>query len=388
MRIERRRINLGTQHSTLFFHISRRREQQAQQFVRERMNPIHRFNPGTAHPQINEVFRREIPAMPPATSGEERDLVIEHRHVPRPNVAAREAANLSLARRDRRPDPHRPKLSPVQPKERCYNMMQGRLAHSAELGVGERDSYNRLYGSNSGTGEIADLASLQRSFIRTDLSPFKAGGATKGLARGLALRKMLADIRMRRQDPAALRVLDAGCGRGSLSLFLASLGFGRVLAVDLSDVAIGLLQERAARLGVTARITAHAGSLEDIPIEDGGIDLIIGFALGNVILTRHRIRDFFGPGLDITLFPVDWFAMLDKLYLKVLPRSCRPLTRRLGSLHYALDRAIPMATSLALSLSGGIVTQAEKGSGAGGLQIGHLPVDDLMAQDPRTFGPG
>jgi hypothetical protein len=116
MRIERRRINLGTQHSTLFFHISRRREQQAQQFVRERMNPIHRFNPGTAHPQINEVFRREIPAMPPATSGEERDLVIEHRHVPRPNVAARKAANLSLARRDRRPDPHRPKLSPMLPR--------------------------------------------------------------------------------------------------------------------------------------------------------------------------------------------------------------------------------------------------------------------------------
>jgi hypothetical protein len=58
-------------------------------------------------------------------------------------------------------------------------MMQGRLAHSAELGFGERDSYNRLYASNSGTGEIADLASLQRSFIRTNLSPFKAGGATK-----------------------------------------------------------------------------------------------------------------------------------------------------------------------------------------------------------------
>jgi SAM-dependent methyltransferase len=313
-------------------------------------------------------------------------------------------------------------------------MMQGRLAHSAELGVGERDSYNRLYASNSGTGEIADLASLQRSFIRTDLSPFKAGGATKGLARGLALRKMLADIGLRRQDIAALRVLDAGCGRGSLSLFLASLGVGRVFSVDLSDVAIGLLQERAARLGVADRITAHAGSLEDIPIEDGGIDLIIGFAslhhfikyppvarelervlapagrayfadsfgenrlyrvfhdrermhaLGDVILTRHRIRDFFGPGLDITLFPVDWFAMLDKLYLKVLPRSCRPLTRRLGSLHYALDRAIPMATTLALSLSGSLVTQAEKGSGAGALQIGHLPVDELMAQDPRTFG--
>lgn len=263
-------------------------------------------------------------------------------------------------------------------------------------------------------------------------SHFKDGGSTKGLVRGIALRKLILDLKARGISPSQAQILDAGCGQGDLSLFLASLGF-KVVAVDLSDVAIARLEERAEALDLNDRITGEACSLESIPVTEGSVDAIIGFAslhhfikyadvsaefnrilkpagrayfadsfgenrfynifhdqqkmeaLGDVTLTRERIEAFFKTGFRITLFPTDWFSMLDKLYDRFLPPSAQNALRTISALHYGLDRCLPMGNSKALWLSGAVLTQVEKIHETGGAQIGHLRVADLMRQDPRDM---
>src|SRR5687767_15345117 len=109
------------------------------------MNTIHRFKPGTGHSQISKVFRRKILSMAPATSGEEGDLVVKHRHVPGTDVAAREAANLSLARSDRRPPARRSVLSPMLP--RIVAGLPQLLKAIAELDLGLRLSLPETQGN-------------------------------------------------------------------------------------------------------------------------------------------------------------------------------------------------------------------------------------------------
>lgn len=295
----------------------------------------------------------------------------------------------------------------------------------------ERDAHNQIYAS-----QISDIpfdtASFQQEFVKINASHFKDGGSTKGLVRGIALRKLILDLKERGISPSHSQILDAGCGQGDLSLFLASLGF-KVIAVDLSDVAIARLRKKAEALDLADRITGQVCSLESIPINEGSVDAIIGFAslhhfikyedvsaelhrvlrpggrayfadsfgenrlynifhdrekmetLGDVTLTRERIEAFFKTGFRTTLYPTDWFSMLDKLYDRFVPPSAQKALRTLSALHYGLDRCVPMSNSKALWLSGAVLTQVEKAQETGGAQIGHLRVADVMRQDPRNM---
>ncbi len=290
----------------------------------------------------------------------------------------------------------------------------------------ERESYDALYTAGHAFTAAESLTSFQDWFTEAELSPFGWGGNTKGLVRGLAFRKMISDLRARFGDgKQTVRILDAGCGFGTLSVYLASLGFS-VVSVDLSRVAVARLQDAAQHLGLTHLIEARACSLESIPVDDHSIDAVIGFAslhhfvkyqdvskefcrilklnargyfadgfgenrayhifhnkalmrrLGDVILTRHIIQSFFGNAFDVMLYPADWVAMLDKLYEKVTRGKAIGPRRRLSQLHYLIDRAIPMDSSLALLLSGSVFTQVERCDRGGRLQIGRLDVRDLL----------
>lgn len=69
-------------------------------------------------------------------------------------------------------------------------------------------------------------------------------------------------------EPAACRVLDAGCGTGAAMRHLEP--FGSVTGVDASDAAVGFCHER----GLTRLCRASVGAL---PFGDGCFDLVTSF---------------------------------------------------------------------------------------------------------------
>lgn len=226
-----------------------------------------------------------------------------------------------------------------------------------------------------------------REFQKHQLRPFYQGGVTKGYVHGLATSMLLSKAK-----PGDM-VLDAGSGLGKLSVFLANRGLD-VIGVDISEEGCAGARRMAADVGAKCRFLAE--SLEQMSIEDASIDYIIGhgalhhfikydvppefkrvlkpggegfFAdsfgenplyrlfhnkeqmerLGDVSLTRTMIYEYF-KDFDVEIIPTDWFVMLDKLYLKLLPEK---FVRRASRMHFLLDRKIPLPTALA----GAIVTK-------------------------------
>lgn len=82
--------------------------------------------------------------------------------------------------------------------------------------------------------------------------------------------------------PPRCTILDAGCGSGSDSVFLAALG-SHVKALDVSSTALSLAREKATKAGVA--VETVLGSATKMPIEDRSID----FALDRGLL--HNLSD-------------------------------------------------------------------------------------------------
>jgi len=75
------------------------------------------------------------------------------------------------------------------------------------------------------------------------------------------------------EDLRGLRVLDAGCGTGTLAIDMAQRG-ASVVAIDLSPTLVAHGAERAALAGVVDRIAFHAGDMLDAA--HGVFDLAVG----------------------------------------------------------------------------------------------------------------
>lgn len=69
--------------------------------------------------------------------------------------------------------------------------------------------------------------------------------------------------------------LDAGSGPGSLSIALASFPEFKVYALDHSPESNKIAEKNIEEAGLSDRIKVIEGSVEDIPLESGSIDLIV-----------------------------------------------------------------------------------------------------------------
>ena len=92
------------------------------------------------------------------------------------------------------------------------------------------------------------------------------------------------------------RVLDAGCGSGSLALKLYRSGY-EVEAVEQSEEFVSMVQQKAESMGSGANITVKSGSVTDLPFEDASFD---GLVCGEVL--EHVTPDLGGDEVAVAEF--------------------------------------------------------------------------------------
>lgn len=272
----------------------------------------------------------------------------------------------------------------------------------------EKRAHDNYYAEKTnGLEDISTIDKYVERFEKQYLSPFYLSGNTKGCVRGLATSALLDVASGREYAGRSVTILDAGCGQGELSVYLACKGFN-VIGVDLSLVACDNARALAQRIGVSDKCDFMDADLGKLPVDDEVVDFIIGHAslhhfikyqaipaefsrvlksggkgffadsfgenkiyslfhdkkkmerLGDVSLTLSMINDYFGNYFEVELTPADWFSMLDKLYMKVFPKSARGYARNVSRVHYALDRVVPVRSRVALFLSGSVMTSIHK----------------------------
>ena len=80
-----------------------------------------------------------------------------------------------------------------------------------------------------------------------------------------------------RRAPEARRVLDLGCGIGSVLLHLAwSLPAATLVGIEAQEVSFALLTENVRRNGLGERVAIHHGDLRTHPAAAGAFDLVTG----------------------------------------------------------------------------------------------------------------
>ena len=71
-----------------------------------------------------------------------------------------------------------------------------------------------------------------------------------------------------------LKIADIGCGTGAPTLTLAQHLNAEIIAVDLFQDFLDILNTDAEKRGVADKITTLAASMEDLPIEENSLDVI------------------------------------------------------------------------------------------------------------------
>ena len=107
------------------------------------------------------------------------------------------------------------------------------------------------------------------------------GGSQRDLQR---LKGMLGRIP---HSPMDARILDIGCGDGTVGIFLAGLGY-RYLGVDVSEAAIDRARRRCAEFGADARFEV-GNALDPDTLPGGVFDIVVDcYCLNMLVVDPHR----------------------------------------------------------------------------------------------------
>ncbi|MCU0560792.1 MAG: methyltransferase domain-containing protein [Desulfobacterales bacterium] len=110
---------------------------------------------------------------------------------------------------------------------------------------------------------------------------------------------------------SASRIADVGCGTGGQTMVMAQQTPGQVVGVDLFPRFIERFNVNARQLNLQDRVTGIVGSMERLPFEEEGLDLIwsegaiynIGFERG-----LNEWRTFLKSGGYIAVSEATWFT--------------------------------------------------------------------------------
>jgi SAM-dependent methyltransferase len=123
------------------------------------------------------------------------------------------------------------------------------------------------------------------------------------------------------------RIADIGCGTGGQTMVLAQNAPGRITGIDLFPDFIKIFNDNARRLNLDGRVKGIVGNMEDLPFDDGSLDLIwsegaiynIGFERG-----LREWRRFLRMGACIAVSEASWFTPerpeeIDKFWNEAYP---------------------------------------------------------------------
>jgi len=133
----------------------------------------------------------------------------------------------------------------------------------------ERAWHDAVYHAHARSAYPASAAEFEFGFIRHHLTPFCDGGWSWWADARCQAVAAMGDVR-------GLRVLDYGCGFGSLGMFLA-LREADVWGFDLSLPAIEVANLAAAQYGVSAQFAQMDAT--NLAYPDGFFDLVVGFGV-------------------------------------------------------------------------------------------------------------
>lgn len=108
-----------------------------------------------------------------------------------------------------------------------------------------------------------------------------------------------------------LQVADLGCGTGAPTLILAACLKARIIAVDLFQDFLDVLDDSAKAQGLSDQITTHLGSMEALPFAEGHFDVIwaegsiynMGFERG-----VRDLRPFLKSGGILAVSELTWLT--------------------------------------------------------------------------------
>jgi len=272
----------------------------------------------------------------------------------------------------------------------------------------DKKAYDEFYkGTVSHLQEANSIDEYTAAYEDYRTRPFCSGGNnTKGYVLQQAIRRVQKATESSGREPHEVTVLDAGCGQGKLSVYLACQGY-QVIGVDISKEGCVAAQQLASTIGVAEKCIFLTTSLDTMSVDDNSIDFIIGYGalhhfikydnvpseflrvmkndaegyfvdgfgenrayrlfhdkekmkrLGDVTLTKQMIMEYY-KDFDVVLMPSDWFTMLDKLYMKILRGRLLGVIRQLSRVHFWLDRRISPSSRIALLLCGSVMTSIRK----------------------------
>jgi SAM-dependent methyltransferase len=149
---------------------------------------------------------------------------------------------------------------------------------------------------------LAQERSIMNAWARGYDTAMISGAYVYRLEREAFARWVAATVRSRGRDPAALAVLDAGCGTGTIVELLQRQGFRSLTGLDIADRMLGEAQAR----GVPGARWIEA-PIERAPLEPASFDVI------TAVFTIHHLLDpaAFFRLVDTTLRPDGWFFALE-----------------------------------------------------------------------------
>jgi len=160
----------------------------------------------------------------------------------------------------------------------CETAMTGAQPAIEAAKDAERRWHDSFYREHARGDYPATPAEFCERFRRVELTAFCEGGWSWWADPRAEVLQSLGDVR-------SMRVLDYGCGSGTLGMYLSLCG-AQVWGFDLSGEAIQVANEVARRYGVSAQF--EQGDAEELKFADEFFDLVIGFGVLHHVIKYQR----------------------------------------------------------------------------------------------------